>query len=84
MSVIPFPSSARKTNIVPGSYETGMKVHYDGALRKVTVTFRGRVIALPGQYASQDEATWAGEAFCRENGWERESTKRPMRGRSVR
>jgi hypothetical protein len=66
-----------------GAYEPGMKVHFDATARTVTVSFRGRVIALPGQYGTLEEGRWAGEAFCRENGWEREITKRPLRGRAV-
>ena len=66
-----------------GAYEAGMKVHYDVTARSVTVSFRGRVVTLPGQYATPEEAQWAGEAFCRENGWQPKSTKRPFRSRSV-
>ena len=66
-----------------GAYETGMKVHYDATARTVTVSFRGRVIILPGQYGTAEEGRWAGEAFCRENGWERAATKRPFRGRPI-
>jgi len=83
VSVIPFPLAARKAAMTYGVYEPGMKVHYDAAAHTVTVSFRGRIISLPGQYGTAEEARWAGETFCRENGWERQSTRRPLRGRAV-
>ncbi len=84
MSLIPFPLSARKRPVTHGAYEPGMKVHYDATARTVTVSFRGRIMTLPGQYATPEEARWVGEAYCRENGWNRDSTKLPLRNRSLR
>ena len=50
-------------------YEPGMKITHEAATRGVTLTFRGRVIALPGQFATELEGIRAGERYCTGLGW---------------
>lgn len=46
-----------------------MRIAYDSATRKATVSFRGRIAVIYGTYALEDEAIAAGEMFCRQLGW---------------
>ena len=42
-------------------YETGMKIVYDAATRRVVLSFRARVSVLPGTHDTESEAVKAGE-----------------------
>ena len=59
------------TDIVTKSapYEPGMRIGYDSKSKQVTVTFRGRVTTLNGEYETERAAIKAGEEYCRRNGW---------------
>jgi hypothetical protein len=46
-----------------------MRISYDKASRKVTVSFRGRITAIDGLFASEADAIRAGEIFCWKLGW---------------
>ena len=50
-------------------YERGMKIQFDRARGTVTVTFRGRIIPLPGRFVDEGPAIRAGERFCMQLGW---------------
>ena len=50
-------------------YETGMKVTYEPRSRTVIISFRGRLMVLPGRYATEGEGVSAGESYCRLQGW---------------
>ena len=54
-----------------GAYETGMRISYDSASKKVSVAFRGRLLTLPGEYSTMQEAVRAGEGHCRHLGWQK-------------
>ncbi len=56
-------------------YETGMKIVYDAATRRVVVSFRARVSVLPGTHDTESEAVKAGEAYCRQHGWKPDEMK---------
>jgi hypothetical protein len=62
-------------------YEPGMRVSYDAASKLVTVTFRGRVLTLKGEYETEREGIKAGEDHCRRHGWSEKPT--PTVGRSM-
>ncbi|TAK98615.1 MAG: hypothetical protein EPO08_18675 [Rhodospirillaceae bacterium] len=53
-----------------------MRVSYDRASMKVTVSFRGRIKMIDGTYASESEAISAGEMYCRRLGWQPETKSR--------
>jgi hypothetical protein len=50
-------------------YEAGMRIIHHVTTKTITVSFRNRVIHL-GPYPSREEAVAAGEAYCRDCGWD--------------
>jgi hypothetical protein len=48
-------------------YEPGMSIVLED--RKCIVFFRGKKHVLPGEFSGYDQATRAGEEFCRSLGW---------------
>jgi hypothetical protein len=50
-------------------YERGMRISYDGQSKHVTVTFRGQVITLTGEFDDERVAIKTGEDHCRRKGW---------------
>jgi len=58
-----------------------MRISYDSKSKRVTVTFRGRVSVLTGEYETEREAVKAGEDYCRRNGWNDKPA--PTVGRSM-
>jgi hypothetical protein len=69
----PFPMTAGMKQ----TYETGMKVAYDAASKRVVVSFRARISVLPGTYESEAAGVEAGESFCRKHGWRPSAPTRP-------
>ena len=51
-------------------YEDGMVVFYDCVIKAVFIDFRGAFHYLIGPFTSRTEAIAAGEARCRELGWQ--------------
>ena len=51
------------------AYEKDMDIQYDELSKKVTVTFRGKQVTLPGRYKNWAEGKRAGEQYCRNQGW---------------
>ncbi len=51
------------------AYEKDMDIQYDELSKKVTVTFRGKQVKLPGRYKNRGEGMRAGEQYCRNQGW---------------
>ena len=62
------------------SYEPGMRITHDRITKKVTLTFRGRMIDLPWRCETPEQAAHAGEAYCWQRGWRPKSE--PARSRS--
>jgi hypothetical protein len=50
-------------------YEPGMKIRFDRESGQVTVTFRGRITVLPGNFTDEAMAVRAGERHCQSLGW---------------
>jgi len=65
-------------------YETGMQITYEPSTQEVTVTFRGRIFALPGTYPDRQQAISAAEQFCRNKGWDNAPNRRGSRAGSFR
>ena len=51
-------------------YEEGMVIFYDRVTKGVLVDFRGAIYFLIGPFMNLEKATAAGEAKCRELGWQ--------------
>lgn len=51
-------------------YEDGMSVFYDCVTKAVFIDFRGALHYLIGPFATKASAISAGEAKCRELGWQ--------------
>ena len=50
-------------------YEADMAIFYDVVARTTSVTFRGKVVYLPGPYVDRKAGIAAGEERCRRLGW---------------
>lgn len=55
------------------NYEKRMHVDYEAFSKKVSVYFRGERKVLPTLYGTREEGIKAGEDYCLERGWTRES-----------
>ena len=67
-------------HVIKPEYETGMKIAYDNASRRVVVSFRGRIVVLPEPCPTQDEGIAVAERYCRNHGWipsKKEAVRRP-------
>jgi hypothetical protein len=51
------------------AYESDMAIFFDAATKATTVSFRGKLIYLPGPYLDRRIGVAAGEQRCRELGW---------------
>jgi hypothetical protein len=51
------------------AYELNMAVIFDTVSKAIAISFRGKVIYLPGPYLNRKTAVAAGEQRCRELGW---------------
>jgi hypothetical protein len=51
------------------AYEPGMTIIFDVISKSALVSFRGRITNLPGPFESKEAAVVAGEALCRDLGW---------------
>jgi hypothetical protein len=51
------------------AYESDMAVIFDVTSKGVAVSFRGKVIYLPGPYLDRKAGIEAGEELCRKRGW---------------
>jgi hypothetical protein len=51
------------------AYELDMAVFFDTASKAIAISFRGKLIYLPGPYLNRKAALAAGELRCRELGW---------------
>ena len=64
---------------VKSNYEPGMKISYYATSRRLVIAFRGRITVLPEIYEHEDAAIKAGEAHCRQLGWNPEEQGKPKR-----
>jgi hypothetical protein len=51
------------------SYEIDMAVFYDVVAKTTSISFRGKVVHLPGPYVDRKAGVAAGEDKCRRLGW---------------
>jgi hypothetical protein len=52
------------------AYEPNMNVIFDSVSKAIVISFRGKLLYLPGPYLDRKAAVAAGEQRCRELGWQ--------------
>jgi hypothetical protein len=51
------------------AYEAGMTIIFDVITKSIVVSFRDRVVTLPGPFVDRKAGVVAGEICCKSLGW---------------